>query len=44
MASKTKQIKSKAANPGQLKQEKEEAVQVKHSLYLLFIHLGRRPG
>jgi DNA segregation ATPase FtsK/SpoIIIE, S-DNA-T family len=32
MASKTKQIKSKAANPGQLKQEKEEAVEVKKLL------------
>ena len=32
MASKTKQVKSKAANPDQLKQEKEEAVQVKQLL------------
>ena len=32
MASKTKPVKSKAANPGELKQEKEEAVQVKHLL------------
>ena len=32
MASKTKPVKSKAANPDQLKQEKEEAVQVKQLL------------